>query len=429
MENIIRKFITIICICLSVFMLFGCNENNDDNNDDDLINETPDEPKLTVEYDELLYYSQVGKIKVTSEYENDEITINSLNKQVIKIKEDAEDDYIAEACGVGSSIITITNLYGEAISIVITVEAKEGFAPPINKIVVSLVEEGPYYPGVKYHVKTEVYPEIFNDTYQIDLSKYYYVDYEENAITFKQTGEMTVTVISKINKIKGEITVDVELDPNREMYEILFVGNSLTNVNNIPDLVTNMIKADGVYVNAVVDAPGGVALYQHEETFYSLMDSNQFTHVILQETSFGTIDNYSSFERNVLKYNERILEEEAELILYQTWGYNVDDFNGYSKYEMTDAVVAAYNQMAYETGAKVSRVGEAFRYYELNYDDLPSLYLDMNHQSVYGAYLSACVHYCMITGRKASENTFMNTKIDQNVAEIIKEVADIICFG
>lgn len=73
----------------------------------------------------------------------------------------------------------------------------------------------------------------------------------------------------------------------------------------------------------------------------------------------------------------------------------------------------------------MSRVGEAFKYYEMNYDDLPSLYLDMNHQSKYGAYLSACVYYCMITGRKASDNSFVNKDIEEDVAEIIKEVTTL----
>lgn len=261
---------------------------------------------LTVEYDELLYYGQKGKIKVTSKYENDEITIKCISERVIKINYDATDDNIVEAIGVGEAIIVITNLYDEVISIIIKVEAKEGFAPPIEKIVVNLVEEGPYYPGVKYHISCDVYPEIYNDSYSIDLSRYYYIDSEENAITFKQIRNITIKVISKTNKVVGEVTVNVELDPTQEMYEILFVGNSLTNVNGIPSLVQKMIKEDGLYVNVVMDAPGGVSLYQHDEKFYSLLDSSQFTHVIL-------------------------------------------DFNGYSKYEMTDAVVEAYDKMALAT--------------------------------------------------------------------------------
>ena len=67
--------------------------------------------------------------------------------------------------------------------------------------------------------------------------------------------------------------------------------------------------------------------------------------------------------------------------------------------------------------------------YKTMYDDLPSLYKDVNHQSLYGAYLSACVHYCTITGKSAVLNTFEFVGIDAEISLIIRQIADELVLG
>ena len=52
----------------------------------------------------------------------------------------------------------------------------------------------------------------------------------------------------------------------------------------------------------------------------------------------------------------------------------------------------------------------------------------MNHQSLYGAYLSACVHYSTLTGKKASNNTYVIDGIDSEMIKTIQVIADKISF-
>ena len=61
--------------------------------------------------------------------------------------------------------------------------------------------------------------------------------------------------------------------------------------------------------------------------------------------------------------------------------------------------------------------------------NLPCLYYDMNHPSTYGAYLSACVHYASITGRKSEDNIYMMPGIENEIAEIIQRIADEVVFN
>ena len=55
--------------------------------------------------------------------------------------------------------------------------------------------------------------------------------------------------------------------------------------------------------------------------------------------------------------------------------------------------------------------------YESPNNNLPSLYYDMNRPSTYGAYLSACVHYASITGRKSEDNIYMMPGVENEIAD------------
>ena len=134
------------------------------------------------------------------------------------------------------------------------------------------------------------------------------------------------------------------------------------------------------------------------------------------------------FENTVIALAKKIEENKAKIILYQTWAYDKDIWNGVTKAEMTNKLVDAYDKVAGKVGASVNRAGEAFALYEAKSENWPSLYVDMNHPSVYGAYLSACVHYSSITGKKASENPYIMEGIDAEMLKNIKEIADEVVF-
>ena len=101
----IFKNIILILILLISLVLVGCEPKEPD--DPNKPNNPPVDP-LTVEYDELIYYSQVGKIEVKSIYEDDEFFIDSLNTKVIKILENNGDNLIAKGVGVGAAEIKIS---------------------------------------------------------------------------------------------------------------------------------------------------------------------------------------------------------------------------------------------------------------------------------------------------------------------------------
>ena len=417
----IKKFIKNIMLVLILFLtlvLVGCETGNVE----------PPKDEMTVEYDELIYYSQVGKIEVASTYEYDEFYIESLNTKVIKILENTGDNLIAKAVGVGEAQINITNYHGDEINITIKVEAKGEFAPPISDFELSIKEEGPYYIGETYHVECKVIPEVYYDTYSFMKSDDYDFNTETMEIVFKRTGELSISVFAQKQSKRVILKVDVRTNPNVEMYEVLFIGNSLTYVHDIPSIIQDMIEADGVIMNYSQDTPGGSYLSDHEQMFDSLINKYYFTHVILQGQSYEPINKYDTFIEYMVKYGEAAKARGAQVIAYQSWAYDRESYNGLTRYQMTEKLKLAYDDAANLIGAKVTRSGEAFKLFEETYGRTPSLYQDMNHQSLYGAYLSACVHYSTITGRKAINNTFVLEGIEADIATQIKQIADLISF-
>lgn len=423
-----KKNILLILIFLLLIILIGCESSQGGKENE---NEDETELMLKVEYDEVIYYSQKGMIKVNSLRENDEITIESLNTKVIKIDNEATDDYIAIACGLGEAEILISNLYGDDIYITIKVEAKGEFAPPIEKMDLKIVEEGPYYVGETYHLDITFYPEVFNDTYRYILSKDndYVIDQENNTVIFNRSGNMILSVFAEGNAVRDNLQLEVNVNPNIEMYEVLFIGNSLTYVHDIPSIIENMITADGVYFCYSKDLVGGSTLESHETAFNNYIEKYNFSHVILQGQSIEPINNKTNFMNAIQKFGTKAKEKGAQVIVYETWAYNKDVYNGLPKYQMTEGLKKSYEEAANLLGAKITRSGEAFKLFEETYGITPTLYQDLNHQNLYGAYLSACVHYSTLTGKKASENSYKPDGIELEWIIKIRKIADLISFG
>lgn len=419
-NKIMKNFILFILIMLSL-ILVGCGSGS----------ETPPEPekeKISVEYDEIVYYSQIGKIKVSSIYEDDEFLIESLNTKVIKILENNGNDLIAKAVGLGEADIKISNAYGDELTITIVVEAKGEFAPPIEKMELSIKEEGPYYIGQTYHLDVKFYPEIFNDSYRFITSEDYELNKDDLTVVFKRSGKMTISVFAEKNSKRVNLQVDVTVNPEEHMYEVLFIGNSLTYVHDIPKIIQNMIEANGGYMVYSQDTPGGSYLIDHENNFNLLIDKYNFTHVILQGQSYEPIDKKQSFLDAMVKFGTKAKERGAEVIVYESWAYDKEVYKNLTRYQMTERLRESYEEAARLIGGKITRSGEAFRLFEETYGRTPSLYQDMNHQSLYGAYLSACVHYSTITGERASDNFYKMDGVDSTTAAQIRRIADLISF-
>lgn len=391
--------------------------------------------RLFIEYDKEVIYTQYGKLKVTSTYQDDEIKIASRNYGIARVAKGQPNDMIIYGVCPGTATIVITNKYDEEIELTINVVTNEEYSPILG-FNVSLVEEGPYYMGEVYHVEVSTNPSNYvDDEYGFIKNSLYDFDKKTMEIVFNHTGTFDFQVYSTVMNITEKYEIEIIPNPNREEYHVLYVGNSLTYVHDIPKIVKNMVESAGGYFSYIQQTVGGAYIKDHENNFYRNMDLYTFTDVILQGQSFEPIGNYSLFEEYMIKYSNRVHETDANLFVYQTWGYDVEKWTSFvdgsletfTQKELYDGLQNAYDRVATKVNASVIRSGEAFELCLEEYD-LPSLYQDMNHQSIYGAYLSACCHFAMLTQKSPIGNSYIPDGIDSDTASIIQQIADRVCF-
>lgn len=378
----------------------------------------PKEAEIKVVVEDLLHVGETKTIEISSSYEKDDLTIENLNQDILEIKNGQ-----ITGLSVGTATIRITSVTETVKEVIITVVERP--APTSMKF---SIQEADYLIGIPYKLTVS-----FEPYYAKDKIFYNYVrdnmtiDTENSTVTFLRAGNFSITCYSDINiNLYQTITVDVDFNPEIEMYDLLYVGNSLTKYHfNIPQMVQSMLAADGISAKIKIDAVSGFELSSHESSILRSLGERKYTHVILQEQSAKPILNYESFKDTVLKFVGYIEENGAEVILYQTWAYNTSFVNvGMTRPEMFQGLIDAYESVANIIGSDVVRAGEGFRLYEAQRDNLPSLYVDNNHPSIYGAYLSACIHYVTLTNRKASLNPYAPEEIEEDIKILIQQVAD-----
>jgi hypothetical protein len=184
---------------------------------------------------------------------------------------------------------------------------------------------------------------------------------------------------------------------------ILFVGNSYTFTNDLPEIFVNIAKAGGHQVEIEMFADGGWTLSRHSQSnqLIKWIRRGTWDYVILQEhslTSAKVKDREQSMYPAVRYLDSEVRDNGAKTILFMTWGYrdglpkeNFSNFN-----QMQAAITEGYQQIGDELDVMIAPVGIAW---EIGVNESPQLDLwskDGSHPNMKGSYLAACVFYATI---------------------------------
>jgi len=224
------------------------------------------------------------------------------------------------------------------------------------------------------------------------------------------------------------------LDKSRA-YRILFIGNSYTYYNTMPEnIFANIAKSAGYTVTVMSITEGGHYLKEHanpNDTQGALVESRlentKWDYVVLQEQSTCAIDDPASFYSGVRKLVEKIKANGATTILYETWGRK-KGHEYLSEKLMTNEVMtwklaAGYEAIGKELGIDVAYAGLAFRdVYSKHSDTIELYHNDKTHPSALGSHLAALTLFAEIFGSDLSDVTYSNTEYDK-YADILKEAA------
>jgi hypothetical protein len=194
-------------------------------------------------------------------------------------------------------------------------------------------------------------------------------------------------------------------DPTPAPQRVLFIGNSYTYFNNLPELVAAISRSlpNGPRIEPVMYARGGMTLQWYWATGEpaALIDGGGWTHVVLQEQSAlgaGTdggdarLSPPGIFHQSVRTFVPRIRAAGAEPMLLMTWAR-------LAKPDEQAQLTSAYDTIGQELGVTVSPVGLAWQQARRQWPDLALHVADGAHPNPVGSYLTACVLYASLTGR------------------------------
>ena len=218
-----------------------------------------------------------------------------------------------------------------------------------------------------------------------------------------------------------------------DVKRVLFIGNSFTYTNMVPEIFDNVVKGTDRLVETYAITGPGWYLDAHadatdvcgEQVDALLNARDDFDYVVLQEQSTCAFRDYDRFLGGVQALQEKIeaTQKDAKIFLYATWGYAKSAPSyGFTIPEMEAAVREGYQNAAKATGTTVSPVGEAFT---AVYENEPSVNLyasDNHHQSYAGSYLGACVHAAAVLGVDVRETTYTGT-LSEEEAALLREYA------
>ncbi len=194
---------------------------------------------------------------------------------------------------------------------------------------------------------------------------------------------------------------------------VLFIGNSYTSVNNLPQIFHDVAASAGHAPSEIkAVTPGGVTLYQHLNSpgTLKLIDEGNWDIVILQAQSqeAAMSEQFENMRYYFLKGAAGLYDRikagspRAKIILYQTWARHADYWDdlkadrsiGNNPTDM-QARIRKWHQTAaaQKNDFIIAPVGDAW---ELNYKNPNAIRLhahDNSHPAFNGSYLAALVIY------------------------------------
>ncbi len=189
---------------------------------------------------------------------------------------------------------------------------------------------------------------------------------------------------------------------------ILFVGNSYTFYNDMPEMFEKLANDNGKNVNVYSVTKGGRKLVDYEtadETTAKLqeaLDERRYDVCIIQEQSILPASDYDAFIRGLDGVIKMVKDRADRLVLYATWGRKrgstVLDQHNWTTSSMTELLSHSYFKAAKIYGADISPVGENFLKLMKNSTDTELYNADLSHPSYDGSCLAALTHYYTLFG-------------------------------
>ena len=217
---------------------------------------------------------------------------------------------------------------------------------------------------------------------------------------------------------------------------VLFVGNSLTFVNDLPGMLAGMAQNRSIVIECDMYAPGGYKFSQHasDPVLKGKIDQGPWDFVVLQEQSQIPALENSKVTSWVYPYAVNLCQlirsasPKAHVAFYETMAWKNGDSSNASvipeiaTYEgMQERLTNSYATMARENQGLLVPVGSAWKRVRSEKPDI-NLYADEVHPNILGTYLVACVFYAVLF-KDTPEGLPHPREIDEDTATYFQQIA------
>jgi hypothetical protein len=229
---------------------------------------------------------------------------------------------------------------------------------------------------------------------------------------------------------------------SQQTKHVAFLGNSYTNVNDLPLIVSKLAQSAGDQLVYNSNTPGGYTLQGHSTNSASiaLIQQGTWDYVVLQEQSQLPSFPMSQVSTDVFPYATALCNmitqynSCAKPLFFMTWGRKYGDSQNCSvwppvcTYEGMDSLLnLRYRMMANSNHAYVSPVGAVWRYIRTQDSTIELYSSDFSHPSLIGSYAAACTFYTLIF-EKDPLLISDDYNIDHSIAMQIRDAVKIIAF-
>ncbi len=222
-------------------------------------------------------------------------------------------------------------------------------------------------------------------------------------------------------------------------FNVLFLGNSYTEVNNLPQIIQNVSNSTGDTLIYDKNAPGGFRLSDHHSSITSKnkIKIGNWDYVVIQGQSQEPIINTSQFNSGASALANLIKQSSpcAVIMPYMTWGRkNGDQFNCASfpemcSYQGMDTTLRnKYLNISKSIKGEVSPVSIVWNYLRNNFPNIELYDPDESHPSTAGSYAAACCFYTSIFKKDPTFITY-NFGLNANDAAIIRNAVKETVFN
>jgi hypothetical protein len=218
--------------------------------------------------------------------------------------------------------------------------------------------------------------------------------------------------------------------------QVLFIGNSYTQVNDLPTLFSELALSKGKHPFVDTKANGGFTFQNHVNdpaTFIKIKEK-KWNYVVLQAQSQEPSFPYSQVTTATLPFSTQLADSVyannfcSQPLYYMTWGrqngdQQWDSINTF--YKMNDRLRAGYMRFMEASQAAVAPVGVAWKYVRDTYPAINLYSSDGSHPSIEGSYLAACVFYASIY-RESPVNANFYSSVVPATAQLLQQAAALV---